>query len=51
VTISVDAYGHRKFAGFVDSISPAAGSVFTLLPPDNANRQFSQKSCSGCRFA
>ena len=25
VTISVDAYGHRKFAGTVDSISPAAG--------------------------
>src|SRR4029077_380372 len=24
VTISVDAYGHRKFAGFVDSIAPAA---------------------------
>jgi membrane fusion protein (multidrug efflux system) len=41
-TISVDAYGHRKFAGVVDSISPAAGSVFTLLPPDNATGNFTK---------
>ncbi|MGA7070671.1 HlyD family secretion protein [Bradyrhizobium sp.] len=42
VTISVDAYGHRKFTGTVDSISPAAGSVFTLLPPDNATGNFTK---------
>jgi len=42
VTISVDAYGHRKFAGTVDSIAPAAGSVFTLLPPDNATGNFTK---------
>ena len=42
VTISVDAYGHRKFAGTVESISPAAGSVFTLLPPDNATGNFTK---------
>jgi membrane fusion protein, multidrug efflux system len=42
VKISVDAYGHRKFAGVVDSISPAAGSVFTLLPPDNATGNFTK---------
>jgi membrane fusion protein (multidrug efflux system) len=42
VKISVDAYGHRKFAGFVDSLSPAAGSVFTLLPPDNATGNFTK---------
>jgi membrane fusion protein (multidrug efflux system) len=42
VTISVDAYGHRKFAGVVDSISPAAGAVFTLLPPDNATGNFTK---------
>ena len=42
VNISVDAYGHRKFAGVVDSISPAAGSVFTLLPPDNATGNFTK---------
>ena len=42
VMISVDAYGHRKFAAVVDSISPAAGSVFTLLPPDNATGNFTK---------
>jgi membrane fusion protein (multidrug efflux system) len=42
VTIKVDAYGFRKFAGIVDSISPAAGSVFTLLPPDNATGNFTK---------
>jgi membrane fusion protein, multidrug efflux system len=42
VSISVDAYGHRKFAGIVDSISPASGSVFTLLPPDNATGNFTK---------
>jgi membrane fusion protein (multidrug efflux system) len=41
-TISVDAYGHRKFAGLVESIAPAAGSVFTLLPPDNATGNFTK---------
>jgi membrane fusion protein (multidrug efflux system) len=42
VTIKVDAYGFRKFSGSVDSISPAAGSVFTLLPPDNATGNFTK---------
>jgi membrane fusion protein (multidrug efflux system) len=42
VTIKVDAYGQRKFGGVVDSISPAAGSVFTLLPPDNATGNFTK---------
>jgi membrane fusion protein, multidrug efflux system len=42
VTVSVDAYGHRKFAGVIDSIAPAAGAVFTLLPPDNATGNFTK---------
>ena len=42
VTIKVDAYGLRKFSGVVDSISPAAGSVLTLLPPDNATGNFTK---------
>src|SRR3989440_1142634 len=42
VTIKVDAYGFRKFTGVVDSISPASGSVFTLLPPDNATGNFTK---------
>jgi membrane fusion protein (multidrug efflux system) len=41
-TIKVDAYGARKFKGTVDSISPASGSVFTLLPPDNATGNFTK---------
>jgi len=50
VTISVDAYGQRKFAGTVDSISPAAGSVFTLLRPTTPPAT-SPRSCSACRSA
>jgi membrane fusion protein (multidrug efflux system) len=42
VTIKVDAYGFRKFKGVVESIAPAAGSVFTLLPPDNATGNFTK---------
>jgi membrane fusion protein (multidrug efflux system) len=42
VTIKVDAYGFRKFRGTVDSISAGAGSVFTLLPPDNATGNFTK---------
>src|SRR5882724_961873 len=42
VTIKVDAYGFRKFTGVVDSISAGAGSVFTLLPPDNATGNFTK---------
>jgi len=42
VMISVDAYSHRKFAGKVESLAPAAGSVFTLLPPDNATGNFTK---------
>ncbi|UPK37569.1 HlyD family secretion protein [Bradyrhizobium sp. 186] len=42
VTIKVDAYGMRKFTGVVDSIAAGAGSVFTLLPPDNATGNFTK---------
>jgi membrane fusion protein (multidrug efflux system) len=42
VTIKVDAYGFRKFKGTVESLSPASGSVFTLLPPDNATGNFTK---------
>ena len=48
VTIKVDAYGFRKFAGVVDSISPAAGSVFTLRRR-TTRPAISPRSCSGCR--
>ncbi|TQF43419.1 hemolysin D [Bradyrhizobium sp. UNPF46] len=42
VMIKVDAYGMRKFSGVVDSIAAGAGSVFTLLPPDNATGNFTK---------
>lgn len=42
VKISVDAYSDQKIQGTVDSLSPAAGAVFTLLPPDNATGNFTK---------
>lgn len=42
VRIEVDAYSHREIEGVVDSLSPAAGAVFTLLPPDNATGNFTK---------
>jgi membrane fusion protein (multidrug efflux system) len=42
VTIKVDAYPGREFHGTVESISPASGSVFSLLPPENATGNFTK---------
>jgi membrane fusion protein (multidrug efflux system) len=42
VKISVDAISDRKIDGVVDSVSPASGSVFSLLPPDNATGNFTK---------
>jgi membrane fusion protein (multidrug efflux system) len=42
VKISVDAISGRTITGTVDSIAPASGSVFTLLPPDNATGNFTK---------
>lgn len=42
VTISVDALPGRTFEGRVVSIAPASGSVFSLLPPDNATGNFTK---------
>jgi membrane fusion protein (multidrug efflux system) len=38
--VSVDAYGGRTFQGHVDSISPATGARFSLLPPENATGNY-----------
>jgi len=38
--ITVDAYGGRKFTGYVDSIAAATGARFSLLPPENATGNF-----------
>lgn len=42
VKISVDAISDRTITGIVDSVAPASGSVFTLLPPDNATGNFTK---------
>ena len=42
VEIKFDAFRGRVFSGHVDSISPASGSQFTLLPPDNATGNFTK---------
>ncbi len=40
VQVKVDAYPGKKFAGKIESISPATGAKFSLLPPDNASGNF-----------
>jgi membrane fusion protein (multidrug efflux system) len=40
VTIKVDAYPDYDFEGTLTSFSPATGSRFSLLPPDNATGNF-----------
>jgi membrane fusion protein, multidrug efflux system len=39
---TVDAYPGRKFGGRVESLSPATGARFALLPPDNATGNFTK---------
>ncbi|MBS2096758.1 HlyD family secretion protein [Carboxylicivirga linearis] len=38
--ISIDAYPGEVFHGKIESLSPATGSQFSLLPPDNATGNF-----------
>jgi membrane fusion protein (multidrug efflux system) len=40
VRIEVDAYPGIDFKGHVDSFQPGTGSVFSLLPPENATGNF-----------
>ena len=40
VTVKVDAYPDYDFKGTLTSFSPATGSRFSLLPPDNATGNF-----------
>jgi membrane fusion protein (multidrug efflux system) len=42
VEFEVDAYPGRKFSGRVESLSPATGARFALLPPDNATGNFTK---------
>jgi membrane fusion protein (multidrug efflux system) len=41
-TITVDTFPGTAITGHVDSISPASGSQFSLLPPDNATGNFTK---------
>ncbi len=42
VTFSVDAYPGCHFGGRVESLSPATGARFSLLPPDNATGNYTK---------
>ncbi|MEP6618185.1 MAG: HlyD family secretion protein [bacterium] len=40
--LDVDAYGGCQAKGIVESVSPATGAKFALLPPDNATGNFTK---------
>ena len=40
VTIKVDAYSGKTLKGHIDSIQTGTGSVFSLLPPENATGNY-----------
>jgi membrane fusion protein (multidrug efflux system) len=42
VEVEVDTFPRVRFEGHVDSIAPASGQVFALLPPDNATGNFTK---------
>jgi membrane fusion protein, multidrug efflux system len=42
VKVSVDGISRTAFRGRVDSLSPASGAQFALLPPDNATGNFTR---------
>jgi membrane fusion protein (multidrug efflux system) len=42
VTIGIDSFPNAAIKGRVDSIAPASGAEFTLLPPDNATGNFTK---------
>ncbi len=35
-TISIDLFPSHEFTGEVEAVSPASGSAFSLLPPENS---------------
>jgi membrane fusion protein (multidrug efflux system) len=42
VDIKVDAFPQKNFRGHVDSLSPASGAQFALLPADNASGNYTK---------
>ncbi len=41
-TLAVDSFPNATITGRVDSLAPASGAEFTLLPPDNATGNFTK---------
>lgn len=39
-TFTADAYSNKEFKGVIISLSPATGSSFSLLPPDNSTGNY-----------
>ena len=42
MSISVDTFPGQVFHGNVNSVAPASGQEFALLPPDNATGNFTK---------
>jgi membrane fusion protein (multidrug efflux system) len=42
VRINIDTYPQTPLCGYVESIAPASGSEFALIPPDNATGNFTK---------
>ncbi|MBS1993751.1 MAG: HlyD family secretion protein [Cyanobacteria bacterium SZAS LIN-3] len=42
VEVKIDSFGGRTFKGTVESISPASGARYALLPPENATGNFTK---------
>ncbi|MFT0891494.1 HlyD family secretion protein [Pseudochelatococcus sp. G4_1912] len=42
VSITIDSYSGKVFTGTVESIAPASGALFSLLPPENATGNFTK---------
>jgi membrane fusion protein (multidrug efflux system) len=42
VRVGVDTYPGKPLCGYVESIAPASGSEFALIPPDNATGNFTK---------
>jgi len=42
VEVSIDALPGVELHGTIDSLSPASGAQFALLPPDNATGNFTK---------
>jgi membrane fusion protein, multidrug efflux system len=42
VSIEIDAYPQTPFAGIIESMAPASGAEFSVLPPENATGNFTK---------